>query len=160
MSLLEKVINQALRVLGLVGHHPGEMALVVRVVDVEALGNEVGVVVVLGEDDGLAQPVAAGHLLALGHQVRQHLVHGVGVEQPFVQCGGINGIRRGAVLVPLQRVPLLFFLFAQVVVLDAFALELERNGDGHWAAPDARRQRPHPAHRHRSARRVSRSNSP
>ena len=85
-------VNQALGVLGLVGHHPGELALVVRVVDVEALGDELGVVVVLGEHDGLAQAVAAGHLLALGHQVRQHLVHGVGVEQPLVQGGGVHRV--------------------------------------------------------------------
>jgi hypothetical protein len=49
----------------------------VRVVGIEALGDELGVVVVLGEDDGLAQPVATGHLLPLGHQGLEHLVDGV-----------------------------------------------------------------------------------
>lgn len=44
------------------------MPLVLRVVDVEAVGNEVGVLVVLGEDDRLADAVTAGHLLALSHQ--------------------------------------------------------------------------------------------
>jgi hypothetical protein len=90
LLLVGEVVDQALRVLGLVGHDAGEVALVVRVVGVEALGDEVGVVVVLGEDDGLAQPVAARHLLALGHQGFEHLVDGVGVEQPLVDRLGID----------------------------------------------------------------------
>ena len=64
-----ELVNQALRVFGLVGHHAGKMTVVVRVVEVEALGNELGVGVVLGKHDGLAKAVATGHLFATGHQV-------------------------------------------------------------------------------------------
>jgi len=127
-----ELINQALRVLGLVGHHASEGALVLGVIGIEALGNEVRMGVVLGKDDGLAQAVTASHFLALGHQVAQHLVHGVGVEQPLVQCGGVHRIGDVAFFVPLQCVPPFFLFFRQVLVLDALALVLEwhRNRTG------------------------------
>ena len=121
-------VDQALRVGGLVGDDPRELALVVRVVDVETLGDELGVVVVLGKHDGLAQPVAAGHLLALGHQVRERLVDRVGVEQPLVKRCGFHLVgRRGAVLAPLQGVPLFLLVLAELGVLDAVALKLQRH---------------------------------
>ena len=128
---LGEVVDQALRVLGLVRHHPGEGALVVRVVGVEAPGNEVGVVVVLGEDDGLAQAVATGHLPAMGHQGGQHLVDRVLVEQPLVERLGIDLVGRAAVLVPFQLVPAGLVLVRQVGVADALALELQRHRDRH-----------------------------
>jgi hypothetical protein len=84
LVLVGEVINQTLCVFGLVGYGSGKMAFVVRIIDVEALGNEIGMGVVLGKDNGLAKPVAADHFLAFGHQMRQHLVHGIGVEQPFI----------------------------------------------------------------------------
>ena len=125
LLLVGEVVNQALRIFGFVRHYPGEMALVVRVVDIETLGNKFGVGVVLGEDNGLAEPVAASHLLAPGHQVRQHLIDGVGVEQPFIERSGIHFIGRRAILVPLQRIPLLLFIIGKVIVFDAFTLEFE-----------------------------------
>ncbi len=85
---------------------------------------------VLGEDDRLAQPVAARDLEAARHQVLQHLVHGVLVEQPLVDRLGLDPVGHRAVVVPLQRVPLVLVLFRQLVVLDALALELERHRDG------------------------------
>lgn len=98
------------------------MALVVRIVDVEALGDEFGVRVVLGEDDGLAQAVAAGHLLAVGHQVREHLVGSVGIEQPFVEVGSVDGVGRGALVVSIRARPTAFLLvFGKVVVADPLA---------------------------------------
>ena len=59
---LREVVDEGLGVLRLERDDPRELALVVRVVGVEALRDELGVVVVLGEDDGLAEPVAARHL--------------------------------------------------------------------------------------------------
>ena len=106
-----EVVDQALRVFGLESDNSCKLALVMRVVDIETLGDKLGVVVVLGEDDGLAQPVAASHLLPARHHMRQHLVHGVGIEQPLVERFCANFIGRSAVLVPLQRVPLLLFVF-------------------------------------------------
>ena len=84
----------------------------------------------LGEEDRLAKPVAAGDRKAAGHKVRQHLVHGVLVEQPLVDRLGLDPVGHRAVVVPFQRVPLVLFLFRQPVVLDALALELERHRDG------------------------------
>ena len=89
-----------------------ELALVVRVVGVEALGDELGVGLVLGEDDRLAEPVAARDLQAARHQVLQHLVDGVLVEQPLVDRRGLDPVGDVAVLVPLQRVPLVLLLLA------------------------------------------------
>ena len=92
LSLLGEVVDQALRILGLEGDDTGELTLVVRIVDVEPLGDELGVLLVLGEDDGLAQPVATGHLQAARHQVLQHLVHGVLVEEPLVDGLGLDPV--------------------------------------------------------------------
>ena len=79
------------------------------VVDVESFLDEFGVPLVLGKDDGLAQPVAARHLVAALHQQGQHFVHRVGVEQPLVHRLGAHLVGRFATfLVPLQRVPLVF----------------------------------------------------
>ena len=61
------------------------------------------------------------------HQVLQHLVDGVLVEQPLVDRLGLDAVGHVAVVVPLQRVPLVLLLLGQVVVLDALALELERH---------------------------------
>jgi hypothetical protein len=47
-------VDQVLRVLGLEGDDPRKLAPVVRIVCVEAFGDEVGVLLVLGENDGLA----------------------------------------------------------------------------------------------------------
>jgi hypothetical protein len=94
---------------------------------------------VLGEDDRLAEPVAARHLLAPRHQVLQHLVDGVLVEQPLVDRLGLDAVGNVAVVVPLQRVPLLLLLVGQLVVLDALALELERHRDRLRAARGSRR---------------------
>ena len=109
LSLIEKCVDQALGIFGLEGDDAGKLALVVRIVRVEAFSDELGMVVVLGEDDGLAQPVAACDLLAVGHQVLKHLVDRVRVEQPLVDRCGFDLVRDRAVLVPFQRVPLLLF---------------------------------------------------
>ena len=118
-----EIVDQALGILRLEVDDPRELAFVVRVIDIEPLGDELRVVVILGEDDGLAQAVPAGHFQAAGHQVLQHLVHGVFVEQPAVDRLGFHAIRYRAVVVPFQRVPLFLFFFGQFVVGDPFALE-------------------------------------
>ena len=43
---------------------------------------------VLGKDDGFADAVAACRLDAAFHQVLQHRVHGVGVEDELIQLFG------------------------------------------------------------------------
>jgi hypothetical protein len=85
----------------------------------------------LAKDDGLAQPVAARHFVAARHQHLQHLVHGVGVEQPLVHGLGAHLVGACAVFVPLQFASHCFALVvAQLGVLDALALELQRHRDG------------------------------
>ena len=56
LSGCEKSSISDLRVLGLEVDHPREGALQVRVVGIEPLDDEFRVVVVLGEDDRLAEP--------------------------------------------------------------------------------------------------------
>ena len=57
----------------------------------------------------------------------QHLVDGVFVEEPAVQCLRLNASGDTAVLIPLDRVPAFFFVVAQVFVVDAFALKFQRH---------------------------------
>ena len=130
LILVREAVDQALRVLRLEGDDAGELALVVQIVGVETLGDEFRVGLVLGEEDGFAKPVAAGDRDAAGHEVRQHLVHSVLVEQPLVDRLGLDLVGHRAVVVPFQRVPLVLVLLRQLVVLDALALELERHRDG------------------------------
>ena len=111
----------------LVGDDAGELACVLGVVEVEALLDELGVGLVLGEDDGLAEPVAAGDLVPVGHQGGEDLVDGVGVEQEPVELLGGDGVGDVAVLVPLEGVPVVLLLLGQVVVADALAQELGRH---------------------------------
>ena len=89
VGLVGEVVDQTLAVLHLVGDDPGEVpGIQRRVVDIEAFLDEVGVLLVLGEDDRLAQSVAASNSYAFGHQVLEHPVDGVGVEEPLVElCG-------------------------------------------------------------------------
>ena len=129
LFLVRGAVDQALRVLRLEGDDAGDLALVVRIVGVETLGDELRVGLVLGEEDRLAKPVAAGDREATGHKVRQHLVHGVLVEQPLVDRFGIDPVGHRAVVIPFQRVPLVLFLFRQLVVLNALVLKLERHRD-------------------------------
>ena len=125
-----EAVDQALRILGPEGDDARELSLEVRVVGVETLGDELGVALVLGEEDGLAEPIAAGHGHAARHQVLQNLVHRVLVEQPPVDGFGLDAIGNAAFLIPLQRVPLLLVVFGQLVVPDPLALELEWHRHG------------------------------
>ncbi len=79
VRLLE-VADERLRVRDLEVDDPREIALELRIVRVEPLGDEERVIVVLGEDDRLAETVASGHADPARHQVRQHLVDSVLVE--------------------------------------------------------------------------------
>ena len=101
-----------------------------RIVGVEPLLDELRVVLVLGEDDGLAQPVAARHLQPVGHQVRQHLVDRVVVEQPLVDRLGARRCRAVPSSSHSSASHCSFSSSRQVVVADALALELERHRDG------------------------------
>ena len=75
-----ELVDQVLGVLRRVGDDPSEVAFVVRVIRVEPFDDELGVPLILGEDDCLAEPVPTCDLLAAGHQVFENLVDGVGVE--------------------------------------------------------------------------------
>ena len=53
---------------------------------------------VLGKDNGFADAVAARRFDAAFHQVLQHRVHGVGVEDEFIQLFGRDEGGQGVVL--------------------------------------------------------------
>jgi len=67
------------------------MALEMRVIGVEPLRNELGMRSVLREDDGFTELFAIIDLQPGFHQMLEHLVHRVGIEQPFVQRRGLHG---------------------------------------------------------------------
>ncbi len=124
LVLLGEIVDQRLDVVDLVGNHPGKVPGVFRVVVVETLFDKVRVGLVAGEDDGLAEAVATLHLMAVLHKVLETLVHGVLIEQPVVQGGGVHLLRdQGAfrhIVTPLQGFPLSLFVLGQVVVANAF----------------------------------------
>ena len=126
---LTEILEQRLRIIGLEIDHPREGALEVRVVGIEALRDELRVVVILGEDDGLAEPVAGGNLQTVRHQVLEHLVDGVGIEQPFVNRGRIDLPRDITVFIPLDHVPLFLLVLAQIIVSQALPDEFHRHRD-------------------------------
>ncbi len=95
--------------------------------DVEALDDQLGVVAVAGEDDRLADAIAAFHALAFFHQPQQHLVDGVVVEQPLVQFLGVDARRYVAVGVGEGFLVFFLLLGAQFVVADALTREFQRH---------------------------------
>ncbi len=118
-----EIIDQALDILRLKVDDPGKLTFVVRVIEIEPLGDELRVVVILGKNDGLSQAIAAGHFKAARHQMLQHLVDGIFVEKPAVYRLGFDAIGYCTVVAPFERIPLFFFFFGQLVVGDPFALE-------------------------------------
>ncbi len=106
---------------------PGEVTCILRIVRVEPLRDINGVRVVLGEDNRLPETIAAGHLLAARHQVGENFVHGILVEEPFVDCFRFDAIGDFSVFAPLFRIPLLFLFFREVFVFNSFTLELQRH---------------------------------
>ena len=80
--------------------------------------------VIAREDDGFGQPVAAFDVVAVLHEMLQHLVGGVGVEEPAVDGGGIDPLQSPAVvplIAPVEALPLCLLFLAERVVVDALA---------------------------------------
>src|SRR5262245_46721839 len=100
-----------------------ELPLQVWVINVEALGDELGVLLVFSEDDCFSKLIAAAHFLASRHEVFQNLVDRVGVEQPLIQRFGLYPVGGFPILAPIDRVPLLLFFLGQILVVDTLALE-------------------------------------
>ena len=128
LVLLGKVVDQALRIFGSVVDDAGEVPLSARVVMIETLLDEFGMLVIAGEDDGLGEPVAPLRLVAVLHQVLQDFVHRVAVEQPIFDRRRID-LRGQAVLVgivpPVQAFPPGLLFVAERVVVDPLAGELQ-----------------------------------
>ena len=91
-----------------------------RIVFVKAIDDESRVIMVLGENNGLSQPVAVRDLQTLGHEPFERLVDGVGIEQPLVEGCGFDLDRNVAVFVPFDSVPRLFLVLSQLVVPNSF----------------------------------------
>jgi hypothetical protein len=79
-----------------------------RIIGIEALNDELRMVMILGEDDRFPEPIACGDFQSMGHQVLKHLVDGVRVEQLLVDRWRIDLAGDVAIFVPLDRVPLFF----------------------------------------------------
>ena len=118
-----EIVDQVLHILRLEIDNPGKLAFVMRVIEIEPLGDELRVVVILGKDDGFAQAIAAGDLKAARHQMLQHLVDGVFVEKPAVYRLGFHPIGYVTIVIPVQRIPLFFFVVGQLLVGDSFPLK-------------------------------------
>ena len=105
-----ELVQEVLRLAFVVVNDPQKGPTVLGVIFVEPLLNEEGVLVVLGEDDGLSNAVPSCHLDAIGHEVFEHLVDGVGVEEPFVEGTAPNLLRSflGGGVTELLLVLLLF----------------------------------------------------
>ena len=98
---LLEVVNNGLRI-GIIADHPLDetrvLGLQLRVELAKALPDKLRMALVLGKDDGLADAVTARRLDAAFHQVLQHRVHGVGVEDELIQLFGWDEGGQGVVL--------------------------------------------------------------
>lgn len=83
---------------------------------------------VLGEDDGLAEPITTFDLESVGHQMRDDEIDGVGVEEPLVDLRGIDAVG-DLLFAPFQHVPAVFLFIAEIVVAQAGAHDLQRHGN-------------------------------
>ena len=95
-----------------------------RIVGIKPLPDEIGMGLVLGEDDRLPEAIPTGNLLTVGHQMLQHLVHRILVEEPLIDFFRLHASGRIPLFVPLHGIPLLLLLFGELVVGNPFALEL------------------------------------
>src|SRR5262249_16353339 len=105
----------------------GELPFQMRVVDIEPLLDELSMILVLGKDDRLPEPVAAGDPQPARHQVLEYLVYRIDVEQPLVNRCSLDLPWNIAILIPLDRVPLLLLILRKFVVFDSFVLKSQGN---------------------------------
>ena len=98
---LFEIVNDGLRI-GVVADHPLDesrvLGLQLRVELAEAFPDKLRVALVLGKDNGLADAVTTRRLDAPFHQVLQHRVHSVGVEDELIQLFGRDKGGQGVVL--------------------------------------------------------------
>ena len=57
----------------------------------------------------------------------EHLVHGILIEQPFVDRLGLDALWNVALVTPFERIPSVLVFLGEIVVLDTFALEFQRD---------------------------------
>ena len=106
----------------------GEVPRVPRVVVVEPRFDERRMLVIAREDDRLGQSVATVDGVAVLHEMLQHLVDGVAVEQPTVDGGRVDPFRQPAIVLvvaPVEALPLRLLFLAERVVVDALAWKPE-----------------------------------
>ena len=78
--------------------------------------------VIAREDDRLGQSVATVDGVAVLHEMLQHLVDRVVVEQPTVDGGRVDPLRQPAIVLivaPVEALPLRLLFLAERVVVDA-----------------------------------------
>ena len=119
-----QTIDERLRVTVFRDDHAREVAGKMRIIRIEARADKFGMSAVFGEDNGLPEPVAVLDLDPVSHQVLEHAVDGVRVEQPLVERRRLDNARNGTAIVPLQRVPRLLLFIGELVVADAAVEEV------------------------------------
>ena len=108
------------------------MPCILGVVDVEALANEISVHLVLGENDGLTEPITTLHRVTVCHQRREGHVDRVFVKEQLIVLLHGFGVWNLLGFTPFSSVPLVLLVFTEIVVSHAIANKTHRNGHGQW----------------------------
>jgi len=125
---LGEVVDQTLRISGVVVDHAREAPRGVRVVRAEASFDELRMLMVPSEENRLGEPVAALHRMPALHQVPERLVRRIAVEEPAVHRRGVHPLGKASLLrfvPPVQALPLRLLFVRQGVVDNPFAGKLQ-----------------------------------
>ena len=126
---LAEIVEQRLGVFGLEVDYARERAFEMRIIGIEAIDDELGMVVVLGENDRLTKAITVRYLETLRHQVFKYLVDRVVVEQPLIDGRSLDLRRDRARLVPFDRVPVFLLFLRKIIIADALADKPQRDRD-------------------------------
>ena len=120
---LLEIVNDLLGIAVLTDHPLGKGSMVLGIELIEPIQDKLGMALVLGEDDGLAQPVAACHFDAPLHQVLKYQVHRSLIEDELIELFRGDILRHGAILGEIRLIAF-FILIGQVIISDAFLQKL------------------------------------
>jgi len=116
---LGEVVDQRLSIVDLMSDDSRESPFQMRVVMIEAFRDELGMALVLGEQDRLTQAVSVSYLNAVLHQMREHKIDRVFVEEPLMHLRRFDDIGSFVLLTPLKLIPSVLVFVAQVVIAQA-----------------------------------------
>ena len=128
-----KLVEQVVAIFLLIIDYFQKRALIRRILFVKPFFNKHGMLMRTGKYNGFRQFVASFYLDAMFHQMANHFIHRIGIEEPLVQCGCIYFIGKFTG----NRVGKLFFIgqflfIAQFGIFDAPTLKFDeyRNSFG------------------------------